>query len=184
MSNAPHRGTRIEFPRPLATQRLIRDGQHSFDETATEEERAALADLFGAISVDELSFSGMIEREGHDGLRLNGRLRGTVVQSCVVTLAPVKTRLDEKVERVYSPDIDPENIDLDSDEEDALEPLTRTLDVGLVATEAAALALPAYPKAKGVGTGDHITNTVDDDPEKEKPFAALAALKEKLSDKS
>lgn len=184
MSQSPQPGTKIEFPRPLATQRLIRDGVHTFDETATEQERAALATLFDALSVDAFAFKGKITRQGEDGLRLNGRLTATIVQPCVVTLAPVKTRLDEKVEREYSPDIDPEKIDLDADEEDALEPLTRTLDIGLVATEAAALALPAYPRAKGVTNGDLITDTAADDPEREKPFAALAALREKLADKS
>ena len=183
MKPAPQAAPKIEFPRPLATSRLIRDGEHSFDESATPEELVALAKLFDVISVDQLRFSGKVHRDGTDGLRLAGRLRGTVVQSCVVTLAPVKTKLDEKVARIYSPDIDPEAIDLDSDEEDAREPLTRTLDLGLVAIEATALALPSYPKAKGVGSGDHITDTAADDPEKEKPFAALAALREKLTDK-
>lgn len=183
MSNAPHSGPKIEFPRPLATHRLIRDGQTHFNETATPQERADLAELFGIISIDLLSFSGTITREGEDGLRLKGRLRATVVQSCIVTLRDVKTKLDEVVERLYSPDIDPEDIDLDSDEEDAVEPLTRTLNIGLVATEATALALPPYPKAKGVGTGDLIAETGADDPEPEKPFAALAALRDKLADK-
>lgn len=183
MSHSPQAGAKIEFPRPLATSRLIRDGAHTFDETATESERDALTRLFGAISVDAFAFRGKITRQGEDGLRLKGHLTATVIQPCVVTLAPVKTKLDETVEREYSPDIDPEKIDLDADEEDALEPLTRTLDIGLVATEAAALALPAYPRAKGVGTGDLITDTAADDPEREKPFAALAALREKLADK-
>lgn len=183
MSRLPQIGVKIEFSRPLATSRLVRDGHHNFDETATAEECAELAKLYDAQSVESFRFSGKIAREGDDGLRLRGNLRATVIQTCVVTLGPVKTKIDESVERVYSPDVDPEEIDLDSAEEDALEPMTRTLNIGLVATEAAALALPPYPKAKGVGAGDLITDSAADDPEKEKPFAALAALRDKLAQK-
>ena len=183
MPTTSHGGAKIEFSRPLATARLIRDAEHAFDERATEEERAALAGLFGARGVDRFEFAGTIRRDGPDGLRLDGRLRASVVQSCVVTLAPVTSEIDEQVVRVYSPDIDPESIDLDSDEDETLEPLTRTLDIGLVATEAAALALPAYPRAPGVGAGDLITDGPENDAQREKPFAALAALREKLADK-
>ncbi|WP_316015591.1 YceD family protein [Roseobacter sp. HKCCA0434] len=174
--------TRIEFSRPLMTQRLMRDGRHPFEESATDAERAELAVLFDATEVRAFTLTGEVRPDG-DGLTLDARLRAEVVQPCVVSLRPVTTTLDEPVKRHYDPALDPEAVDLDIEAEEEVEPLPRTLDLGLVAIEAAALALPAYPRHPDAGDGDRIADDGAQDAEREKPFAALAALKEKLADK-
>jgi uncharacterized metal-binding protein YceD (DUF177 family) len=72
-----------------------------------------------------------------------------VVQPCVVTLEPVTTRIEEPVERRFRAEL-PEPLpgaEVEMPEDDALEPLPETLDLGRVMTEALALAVPEYPRA-------------------------------------
>ncbi len=176
-AKAPNRP--LEFTRPHMPHRLAREGRMEFDETATEEERAALATLFDARSVDRFRFRGHVDPLADGALRLEGRLDATVIQSCVVTLQPVTARISEEVRRLYLPDLDPEQVDFDADEEDEVEAMPRTLDLGLVAIEAAALALPAYPRAEEAEQASDAAPQPDA-VEGERPFAALAALKEKL----
>lgn len=134
----------------------------------------ALANLFQAISVRKMRFEGTVAPFGRDGWQLDGRLGATVTQACVVTLAPVRTRIDLDVTRRFLPEAEDAAFDLDDD----IEPLTPSVDLGLIATEALALALPAYPRAENAPA-------ILDEPESagetpQKPFAALAALKEKM----
>ena len=74
-----------------------------------------------------------------------------MVQSCVLSLDPVRSSIHEPVERRYwvgpgaPPERDPEMVD--PDEED-LEPLAgSTIDLGEVLAEELALALAPYPRA-------------------------------------
>ena len=74
-----------------------------------------------------------------------------MVQSCVVTLDPVTTRIDQPVRRTFLPETaarGPEIV-VDPEEDDEIEPLTDRIDLGRVAVEALALALPAYPRKPG-----------------------------------
>ena len=49
----------------------------------------------------KLRFEGEIRAEGKHDWLLTGRLGATVVQPCVVTLAPVTTRVETDVRRVF-----------------------------------------------------------------------------------
>lgn len=116
--------------------------------------------------------------------KLTGKLGATVVQPCVATLAPVTTRIDEPVERLYltkmpQPEAGSE-IEMD---DDSVEPLGETIDLGAVLTEALALALPLYPRAEEPGAGDISVTEPGKAPltdEDVKPFAGLASLRDKL----
>jgi uncharacterized metal-binding protein YceD (DUF177 family) len=101
-----------------------------------------------------------------------------------VTLDPVTTRLDEPVVRQFLAKMpetpDGEEIEL---EDDTIEALPAVIDLVEVMIESLALALPLYPRQDGAGIGQLSTTEPgatplsDDDV---KPFAALAALKDKL----
>lgn len=71
--------------------------------TPGPERRAALAAELGLDGLEQLSFEGSLRAESGDGWALSGRLRARVTQPCVVTLKPVRTDLDQVVERHYSP---------------------------------------------------------------------------------
>jgi len=148
--------------------------------------RAAVADALGITAVKKLTFSGALIPEGKSDWRLQADLGATVVQPCVVTLDPVTTRIDEPVVRRYlaslnaapDPDTDPDDGEFEMPEDDTLEPLLATIDLGAVMLEALALALPQWPRAKGVESGpvQHTepgrTPMTDEDA---RPFANLRA---------
>ena len=123
-----------------------------FDIAPTAAEAAALARLMGARAVRKLRFAAAAARAGR---RLAARRPGSarrVVQTCVVTLDPVTTRIDQPVARRYLPGAPRGRAGRRSRRGGGRdEPLRDRLDLGLVATEALALALPAYPRKPGAG---------------------------------
>ena len=177
----PTIATQPEFSRPVELARLPKNTPYVFDETASASERSALAGLFDAQSVQKFRFTGRLEPLGKEGWRLKAELGASVTQSCVITLEPVKSRIDVPVARTFLSGIDEETAELDDD----TEKLVPVIDLGLIATEAAAIALPDYPKAPGAElvqtdfTAPGVEPISDEDV---KPFAGLKALRDKLSD--
>lgn len=157
----------------------------TFDLTPTSAERDAIAAHLGILGVKKLTFTGEITPQGRGDWQLTGKLGATVVQTCVATLAPVTTRLDEGVRRVYARDFTfPDGSEVEMPEDDAVEPLPQTLDLGAVMVEALSLALPPFPRAEGAELGQvlaaaaGVSPMTDDDA---KPFAGLGALRDRLS---
>lgn len=146
---------------------------------------AALAMQLGIAGLRKLRFAVSLIPMGKHDWRLEGQLGATVVQSCVVTLEPVTTRIEERVAREYVHHYEPapEGSEIEMPEDDSVEPLPAVIDLGLVATEALALALPLYPRADGAAHADAAFTEpgkqalTDEDV---KPFAGLAALRDKL----
>lgn len=161
-----------EMSRPLRLDRLPRGAPHAFAEEASAEERAAIARLFGAISVDRFRFDGRLLPSGPEGWTLEARLRATIVQRCVVSLQPVAQKIDEPVRRRYLPGAEGA-IDIDPVEEDETEPLPSRLDLGAVAIEAAALALDPWPRHPDASLPEPAADATP----APSPFAGLAALK-------
>ena len=100
----------------------------------------------------------------------------------MITLEPVTTRIDQPVRRLWLPETgrpSPEVVLL-ADAEDEPEPLGDRIDLGLVATEALALAVPAYPRKPGAALRPGADAEAGED--EPRPFAALAALRAKHGD--
>lgn len=175
-----------EFARVIEVRTLSALDGFDFDVAPTREEAAALARLLGAQAVRKLRFAGRLAPLTRGGWALDARLGASVVQTCVVTLEPVTTRIDQTVRRRFLPETGsraPERageLVVDPDEDDEVEPLGERIDLGLVAIEALALALPAYPRKEGATLGPAIAGASDE--EEPKPFAALAALRGKLGE--
>ncbi|MEO0681152.1 MAG: DUF177 domain-containing protein [Pseudomonadota bacterium] len=183
-AGAPAEGaaTPPEFSRPLRTAKLPPDGADAADK-ATEAERAALALRYDVAELRRMSFEARIRPMG-DGWRVTGTARARVVQACVVTLEPVVQPIEERFDRRLQPGVPaPDLSDLDPDEEaDPPEPLGEWIDPAEMAAEAVALAIDPYPRAGGVdfdGVGASPPGTRP--PEREKPFAGLAALRARLA---
>lgn len=164
--------------------------QKGRDETITADaaqlvELAAAHDLLAA---DSFEASIHVRRWQRDGVRLTGRVRARVTQECVVSLEPVEGTVDAEIDAVYVPEGSPlqrrmepgEGGDLIIDSEgpdlpELFEP--PMLDIGAVAEEFFALALDPYPRAPGVAApSESVAEPVE---ERENPFAALKALREK-----
>ena len=147
--------------------------------------RAALAEVLGIPGIRKLRFAGTLRPEGRRDWVLEGELGATVVQSCVVTLEPVTTRIDEPVLRRYVSEMPefPEGAEVEMPEDDTIEPLPEIIDLAAVMVEALTLALPSFPRAPGAELGEAVFAAPGEVPMTDaeaRPFAALASLRDAL----
>jgi len=151
--------------------------------SATEAERAALAKAYGLVAVNSLS-ADLVATAGKRGsFRVEGRVTADIVQTCVVSLAPVEQKIDEPVDVRFAPE-EPEDlrpgaeIEIDVGAEDGPEPLQgSSLDLGAVAEEHFVLAIDPYPRAPGAALD--AAAPADEPARPDSPFAALAGLQAK-----
>src|SRR5579872_6564397 len=99
---------------------------------ASDSERAALAKRFGFLGLPAFSARATVDRRPGGQVVVEGRLRGRVVQACILSLDPVAQELDETFRIVFRRDFadqrDPESGDtLISAQADAPEPLAGNL---------------------------------------------------------
>ena len=146
--------------------------------------RDRIAAELGLSELRKLQLDGALAPVGARDWRFEGTLGATVVQPCVVTRAPVVTRIDEPVARTFVAGWQPPTGDeVELAEDVDIEPLGAEIDLGALMVEALALALPAWPRAEGadldtaVFTEPGKAPMTDDDA---RPFAGLAALRDKL----
>ncbi len=152
--------------------------------TASPEELVGLAKLWDVVSVEYLKSELQVTRWKRDGLRITGDVKAALTQSCVVTLEPVSSVINEKIEQIFVPEgsklarmmtNEQGEIVLDPDGPDSPDQFTGdTIDVGVVVAEFAALAIDPYPRKPDVdfaGFGEEKAET-------EKKPSAFAALKD------
>ena len=118
---------------------------------------------------------------GGGKVHVTGRVTVRAGQTCVVTLDPIESLIDEPIDLVFAPagQIPPlaSTIEAGDDDEttpDLPEPIENgMIDIGRVATDAFFLAIDPYPRKHGVAFEPPFNA---DDPHAH-PFAALASLK-------
>ena len=156
-------------------------------ERTLEPDAAQLDALAERLGVDELRKvrieASLVPGPGRDW-SLAGTLGATVVQPCRVTTEPVTTRIETEVLRRYSPDAeDPSGEEAEMPEDDTLEPLPTTLDLGALLEEELVLSIPAFPRAADAGTVELSAAPPGAEPlteESVRPFAGLADLKARM----
>jgi len=153
-------------------------------------ERAALAKRFGFVALPSFSARVTVDRRAGGLIAVEGRLRGRIVQSCVLTLDPVTQELDETFRLTFKPGMSEEH-DPDSGEAlvsaqvDAPEPLPGpNLDVGEIVAEQLSLAADPYPRRAGIRLEDVLPKARSGgrpgkSEQRRHPFAGLAALRDK-----
>lgn len=143
-----------------------------------------IAAALGLDGLRKLRLEGHIAPQGKTDWRLDATLGATVTQPCCVTLAPVTTRIDASVTRIYMRDyVEPDTAETEMPEDDTVEPLTSWIDPEAVMIEALSLALPEYPRADDAALGEVVVTEKGKVPLRDadmNPFAALSALKSKL----
>lgn len=167
----------IPLAQRLRVAHLAPGRDNDFVLTTDAATRARIAGYLGIPGVDNLEFKGALRATGRQDWALNGRLRARVVQECVITLDPVVTRIDEEVSLLFSPDIATPDADEVEMGDENTEPLGQFIDIGAVALEALALALPPYPRREDA----ELPEAVEDETptETRKPFAGLGDLLKK-----
>jgi uncharacterized metal-binding protein YceD (DUF177 family) len=189
MSQVPNKDQKSEIERIVDLDRMGNHGA-ALEITASDNERAALAKRFGFLGLPAFSARVTVDRPPGGQIVVEGRLRGRIVQACILTLDPVTQDLDEAFRIVFKQDLaeerDPESGEaLVSAHTDSPEPLTgNLLDVGEIVAEQLSLAADPYPRKQGVKLEDVMPKPRRDgrpgrhEPRRH-PFAGLAALRDK-----
>ncbi|WP_298491728.1 YceD family protein [uncultured Maritimibacter sp.] len=152
----------------------------------SDAQATALARLLGIEDARKVRLTGVLAPVGRRDWRFKGTLGATVVQPCVVTLAPVTSRIDDPVERTWIEGLEPVTAEESEIPEDVTqEPLGPVIDIGTLLSESLALSLPLYPRADDAELGEAVFTEPGKDAmrdEDTRPFASLAALRDKLKD--
>ncbi len=163
---------------------LAAGGQRDVRAEPGPEALAMLRAELGLLGLRKVRLEGRMLPIGKRNWRLEAHLGATVVQPCVVTLAPVTTRVEEDFARNWVSDFRaPEGDEVEIPETVEDEPLGPEIDLGAVLAEALAFYLPLYPRAEGA----EVEQAAFTEPGKEaltdeaaRPFAGLAALRDRF----
>ena len=167
---------------PVTVAQIPERGLHR-ELDADEAQRKAMAEIAGVREVVSAHASLEITPKSGGRFHVAGNVRARVGQTCVVTLDPIETDIDEPIDLMFAPSEQvPALSDLADDATeggDAVDPPEPieggVIDLGRLATDALFLAIDPYPR-KPDAVFD--LETTPPDPE-DHPFAALKALKAK-----
>ena len=118
-------------------------------------------------------------RKASNRVRVTGQINARVGQTCVVTLEPIESEVQELVDLKFalSLAVGAKSEASEAAEEEPPEPLSDgTVDLGAIATEFLLLGIDPYPRKPGAEF-----SPLKSDDNTAKPFAALEALKKRLS---
>lgn len=174
----------VEFSRPVRIDTLG-PSPRTLEIEADQAEREKLARRFGLPAIHRLAAEAALTAKGETVIA-DGRIRASVTQSCVATAAPVDADLDEPFRIEFRPQpveggADDE-IELDESELDVVFYDGASIDLGEAAAETLSLSLDPWPRAPGADEALReagVKNEEEAETESS-PFAALAALKDKL----
>lgn len=168
-----------EFSRPHRLD-TIGAGESRVAIEADEGERKALARRFGLIAIDRLGANYAVRRDAA-GILARGRLSGAVVQACSVTGDPVPAKIEEDFAIRFLPEGSEsgDEIELSEEDCDTVFYTGGAIDLGEAAAETLALALDPFPRSRGAEAALREAGVLSE--EEAGPFAALAALKKKLT---
>lgn len=156
-------------------------GADRVDLVADEGQRAAVARRLGLLGLDRLEAHAVLERDGQT-VRAEGRVRAALIQSCVATGEPVPAHVDEPFALLFQPEPGPgaadDEVELEGADLDTIFYDGASIDLADAVTDTLALALDPYPRSAGADAALKEAGVLTE--EQAGPFAALAALREKL----
>ena len=164
---------------PVAVEDIPDAGLHMTIE-APAATRAELAELAAVRELPQLSAIFDLTRQG-SGVHVSGQVRARVGQTCVVTLEPVESAVEEAVDIQFAPASGTEAGPKGARTRgrggvEPPEPLVGgTLDLGALAAEFLILGIDPYPRKTGVQFAPPKVEVAG-----EHPFAAMESLKKNL----
>jgi len=126
---------------------------------ADREQRTALAREHGLLSVESFRAELVAKPFRGEGMRVSGRVTAVITQSCVITLDPLRSEIDEEISALYVPEgsslsrgeVSRGELMLEPEGPDAPEPFSGdSVDIGALAEEFFELAIDPYPRKPGV----------------------------------
>jgi uncharacterized metal-binding protein YceD (DUF177 family) len=166
---------------PVVVAQIPDTGLHRAFE-ASDAVRAAMADTAGLREIASASASFDLKLKTGGRVHVTGEVHGRVGQTCVVTLDPIESAIDEVIDLMFAP---PEQIrslaalvdeaaqSEDEEVPDPAEPIVDgVIDLGRLATDAMFLAIDPYPR-KPDAVFEPLAEIKDP---ADHPFAALKGL--------
>lgn len=141
---------------------------HELSLRPNEAQRGLLARRFELIALDRLEAALELRRQQNGDVLATGSVDADVIQRCVVTLEPVKKRVQARIRRLY---VAAAAVPLGVGEEEDWEPLADHLDAGELVAQEFGLALDPFPRAPGA-TFDQSAGDLPGN-----PFAVLGRLR-------
>jgi uncharacterized metal-binding protein YceD (DUF177 family) len=169
---------------PVAVDNITANGLHIEIDAPAKTRSEVLRLVKGLSTVHDLASLSAIFDLSRRGAKIHvtGHVRARVGQTCVVTLEPMESEVDEAVDTVFAPapgESEPIRVGVELKvEQEPPEPLVGgTVDLGALATEFLVLGVDPYPRKAGaefapVKVGEDAAH----------PFAALEALKKRRGD--
>lgn len=169
---------------PITVAQIPDTGLHR-ELDASAAERQAMADVAGLRDVLSAHADFDVEPKSGGRFQVTGRVRARIGQTCVVTLDPIESEIDEEVDLTFAPEAETRRledlIEEGQDDEgppDVADPpeaiVNGIIDLGRIATDALFLAIDPYPRKPGAVFEAEVAAP---DPE-DHPFAALKALQD------
>ena len=171
---------------PVTVAQIPDTGLHRKLE-ASAAERQAMAETAGLREVVSVQADFDVVPKSGNRIQVTGHVRARIGQTCVVTLDPMESEIDEEVDLIFAPEAEVRRLaDLmeegQNDQEHVADPpeaiVNGIIDLGRLATDALFLAVDPYPRKPGVVFEPEVTAP---DPE-DHPFAVLKALQDKKKD--
>jgi uncharacterized metal-binding protein YceD (DUF177 family) len=165
---------------PLTVAHIPETGLHR-DIEAGPAEREAIAAVGGLREILAANASLDVTPQSGGRFHVTGRVRARVGQTCVVTLDPIESDIDEAIDLIFAPpeqipqlsDLVDEAAESEVEIPDPPEPIENgVIDLGRLATDALFLAVDPYPRRSDAVFEPPVETA---DPE-DHPFAALKAL--------
>jgi uncharacterized metal-binding protein YceD (DUF177 family) len=174
--------TEAEFSRPVRLDALG-EQPRPMAIAAEPDERAALAKRFDLISLDRLEAALTLSRKGEEVV-VHGTLQASVVQACVASGVAVPAALAAPFDILFRPQAEAkdaeEEVELSENEMDVVFYDRAEIDVGEAVAETLMLALDPWPRAPEADAVLQEAGVKREGEEEKGPFAALAALKDRL----
>jgi hypothetical protein len=171
---------------PVVVDRIPETGLHREIE-ASAREREAMAELAGLREILSARASFDVTPRSGGRVHVAGRVQARVGQTCVVTLDPMESEIDEDIDLTFAPEADARRLaDLiaegqdseTADESEVPDPpeaiVGGVIDLGRLATDALFLGIDPYPRKPGAVFEAQLAAP---DPE-DHPFAVLKALQD------
>ena len=136
-------------------------------------------------ALSKVTIIGQIVAEGGKNWYLSAKVGATAVQTCVITMEDIKTRLDKNISRRYFADFESYEVTLTSEEvlDDEAEAVPEKIDILKLALETISIGLDDFPRKEGTALEPVLSapkGVVPLTDDAIKPFAGLASLRDKL----
>ncbi len=172
------------FSRPYTTEKIPAGGVKGLVE-ASESERVQIAAALDLTGLKSFGMKFQLRRAGPRQFKFSGQLAAQATQDCVVSLRPVETVVDEKIEIEFWPpeDVAREEAEVESESMfvslEGPEPIQDgVIDVGQLAYEHLAASLDPYPKEAGAQFDWSNPMQLEEEVSADRPFAALAQMRD------